>query len=149
MDKMGWKSYAAYKKQIAKLQNKSLFISKEIQPVHPKGNQSWTFTGRTDVEAGIPILWPPDLKSWLIWKDPDAENDWRQEEKRTTDDEMVGWHHRLSEHEAWVNSGSWWWTGRPGVLHCGVAKTGTRLSNWTELISNYFKCKWIKFSNQR
>ena len=68
---------------------------KEVQPVHPKGNQSWAFTGKTDVEAETPILWPPYGKSWLIWKDPDAGKDWKQEEKRTTEDEMVGWHHRL------------------------------------------------------
>ena len=72
---------------------------KEIQPVHPKGEQSWVFIGRTDVEAEIPILWPPDAKNWHIEKDPDAEKDWRQEEKRMTKDEMVGWHHRLSGHE--------------------------------------------------
>ena len=66
-----------------------------IQPVHPKGNQSWVFIGRTDVEAVTPILWPPDAKSWLNWKDPDAGKDWGQEEKKTTGHEMVGWHHRL------------------------------------------------------
>ena len=66
---------------------------KEIQPLHPKGNQSWIFIGRTDVEAETPILWPPDLKNWLTGKDPDAGKDWRQEEKGTTEDEMVGWHH--------------------------------------------------------
>ena len=71
----------------------------EIQPVHPKGNQFWIFTGRTDAEAVTPILWPPDVKSWLIWKDPDAGKDWRQEKKGTTEDEMVGWHHRLNGHE--------------------------------------------------
>ena len=71
----------------------------KIQPVHPKKNQSWIFTGRTDVEAETPILWPPDVKSWLIWKDPDVGKDWRQEKKGTTEDEMVGWHHRLNEHE--------------------------------------------------
>ena len=72
---------------------------KEIQPVHPKGNQSWIFTGRTDAEAETPILWPPDVKNWLIGKDPDAGKDWRQEEKGMTEDEMVGWHHRLDGHE--------------------------------------------------
>ena len=66
---------------------------KEIQPVHPKGDQSWVFTGRIDIEAETPILWPPDVKSWLIWKDPDAGKDWRWE------DEMVGWHHQLNGHE--------------------------------------------------
>ena len=72
---------------------------KDIQPVHPKGNQSWIFIGRTDAEAETPILWPPDLKNWLIWKDPDPEKDWRQEEKGTTEDEMVGCYHRLNGHE--------------------------------------------------
>ena len=71
---------------------------KEIQPVHPKGDQSWMFTGRTDAEAEIPILWPPHVKSWLIGKDPDAGTDWGQEEKGTTEDEMVGWHHWLNGH---------------------------------------------------
>ena len=71
---------------------------KEIQPVNPKGHQSWIFIGRTDAEAETPILWPPDMKNWLIWKDPDAGKDWRQEKKGTTEDEMVGWHHWL-EHE--------------------------------------------------
>ena len=70
--------------------------SKEI---HPKGSQSWIFTGRTEAEAETPILWPPDEKYWLIWKDPDARKDWRQEEKGTTEDEIVGWHHQLDGHE--------------------------------------------------
>ena len=72
---------------------------KEIQPVHPKEDQSWMFIGRTDVEAETQILWPPDVKSWLIWKDPDAGKDWRWEEKGMTEDEMVGWHHGLNGHE--------------------------------------------------
>ena len=72
---------------------------KEIQPVHPKRNQSWIFIGRTDAEAETPILWPPDAKSWLIGKDPDAGKDWRQEEKGMTEDEMFGWHHQLNGHE--------------------------------------------------
>ena len=71
---------------------------KEIQPVHPKGNQPWIFIGRTNVEAATPILWPPDAMSWLIGKDSDAGRDWGQEEKGTTDDEMAGWHHRLNGH---------------------------------------------------
>ena len=70
---------------------------KEIQPAHPKGNQFWV--GRTDAEAETVILWPPDVKSWLIWKESDAGKDWRQEEKETTGDEMVGWHHQLTGHE--------------------------------------------------
>ena len=71
---------------------------KEIQPVHPKGDQSWIFIGRTHVEAETPILLPPDAKSWLIGKDPDAGKDWRREEKVTTDDERVGWHHQINGH---------------------------------------------------
>ena len=72
---------------------------KEIQPVHPKGEQSWMFIGRTDVEAETPILRPPYVNNWLIWKDPDAGKDWRQEEKGMTEDEMVEWHHRLNGRE--------------------------------------------------
>ena len=71
----------------------------EIQPVLPKGDQSWVFIDGTDVETETPIFWPPDAKSWLIWKDPDAGKVWRQEEKGMTEDEMVGWHHRLNGHE--------------------------------------------------
>ena len=70
-----------------------------IQEVHPKGNQSWIFIGKTDAKAETPILWPPDAKNWLTGKDPDAGKDWRQEEKGMTEDEMVGWHHRLGGHE--------------------------------------------------
>ena len=72
---------------------------KEIQPVHPKRNQFWVFIGRTDVEAETPILWLPDAKSWCIWKNSDPRKDWRWEEKGTTEDEMVGWHHQLNGHE--------------------------------------------------
>ena len=74
--------------------------SKEIQPVHTKGNQSWIFIGRTDAEVETPIFWPLDAKNWLIWKDPDAGKDWKWEEKGTIEDEMVGWHHQLNEHES-------------------------------------------------
>ena len=72
---------------------------KEMQSVLPKGNQSWIFIGRTNAEAETPKLWPPDAKSWLIWKDPDAGKDWGQEEKGMTEDEMVGWHHWLNGYE--------------------------------------------------
>ena len=72
---------------------------KEIQAAHSKGDQSWVFIGRTDAEAETPIVWPPDAKSWLTGKDPDAGKNWRQEEKGTTEDEMVGWHHRLNGQE--------------------------------------------------
>ena len=77
----------------------SLLDCKVIQPVHPKGDQSWTFIGRTDAEAETPILWPPDAKNWLIGKDPDAGKDWRWEEKGTTEDEMLGQHHQLNGHK--------------------------------------------------
>ena len=88
---------------------------KEIQPVHPKGDQCWVFIGRTDVEAETPILWPPDMKSWLIWKDPDAGKDWGQEEKGTTG--WDGWMASPTQWTwVWVSSGSWWWTGKPGIL---------------------------------
>ena len=105
----------------------------EIQPVHPK-DQSWIFNGRTDAEPETPIIWPPDMKNWLIWKDLDAGKNWRQEEEGMTEDEMVGWHHRLKWTWVWVSSGSWWWTGRPGVLQSmGVTKSWTQLSNLTEM----------------
>ena len=108
----------------------------EIQPVHPKGDQSWVFIGRTDAEAETPILWPPHVKCWLIGKDPDTGRDWGQEEKGKTEDEISGWHHWLDGRES-VNSRSWWWTGRPGVLRfMGSQRVGhdwaTEL-NWTEL----------------
>ena len=80
------------------LNSESPLDCKEIKPVHPNWNQSWIFIGRTDAEAETPILWPPDAKNWLIWIDPDTGKDWRQE-KETTEDEMVGWHHLLNGHE--------------------------------------------------
>ena len=98
---------------------------KETQSVYPKGNQSWIFIGRTDVEAETPIRRPPDTKNWLIWKDPDAGKDWRQEEKGTTEDEMVGWHLPTQRTWVWVNSGSRQWTGKPGVLQSmGLQRDG-------------------------
>ena len=88
---------------------------KEIQPVHPKGNQSWVFIGRTDAKAETPILWPPDVKNWFMWKNPDAGKDSRRKEKWTTEDEMVGWHHWYNGHEfeeaLWVCDGQ-------GSLEC-------------------------------
>ena len=89
---------------------------KEIQPVHPKGNQSWVFIGGTDIEAETLIIWPPDAKRWFTGKDPDVGSDWGQEKKGTTEHEMAGWHHWLDGHEFGLNSRSWWLTGRPGVL---------------------------------
>ena len=109
---------------------KSPLDCKEIQPVHSEGDQPWAFIGRIDVEAESPILWPPDANSWLIGKDPDAGKDWRREEKGTTEDEMVGWHHWLKRTWVWVDSRSWWWTGRPGVLQSMGSQSRTQLSNW-------------------
>ena len=97
---------------------------KEIQPVHPKGNQSWIFIRRPDAEAETPVLWLPEVKDWLIWKDPDAGKDWRQEEKGTTgwDDWMASLTRWTS---VWVSSGSCWWTGKPGVLQSmGLQRVG-------------------------
>ena len=115
---------------------------KEIQPVHLKGYQSWVFTGRTDVKAETPILWPPDAKSWLIWKDPDAGKDWGQEEKGTTEDETVGWHH-------WLNGHEFRWTqgvgdGQGGLAYCSRQGRKSRiwLSDWTEL-------NWIFYTDEQ
>ena len=112
----------------------SLLDCREIQPVHPKGNQSWIFIGRTAAEAETPILWPPDGKSWLILKDPDAGKDWRQEEKRMTENEMVGWHHWLNGHECELTPGV---GDRQGDLVCcspwdHKESNTTEWLNWTE-----------------
>ena len=109
--------------------------SKEIQAVHPKGDQSWVFTGRTNIEADTAILWPPDAKSWLIWKDPDAGKDWGQEEKGIIEDEMAGWHHWLDGHEFEYTPG--FGDGQGGLACCSswdhkVSDMTVRL-NWTEL----------------
>ena len=112
---------------------KSSLGCKEIKPVHPKGDQFWVFIERTDVEAETPNLWPTVAKSWLIWKDPDAGKDWGQEARGTTEDGMVGWHHRLDGH-------GFGWT--PGDGHGGLACCSswgrkeldtTKWLNWTEL----------------
>ena len=108
---------------------------KEIQPVNPKGNQSWIFTGSTDEKAETPILWPSDVKNWLTGKDPDAGKDWRWEEKGTAGDR--GWGGWMASPTrwtwVWVNSGSWWWTGRPGLLQSMGSQSQTQLSDWIEL----------------
>ena len=117
----------------------SLLDCKEIQPVHPKGDQSWVFIGRADVEAETPILWPPDAKSWLIWKDPDAGKDWRQEEKGTTEDEMVGWHHQLNGNGFGLTPGVG--DGQGGLAcsdswGCKESDTNEQL-NWTDWLDCY------------
>jgi len=140
---------------------------KEIQPVHPKEDNSWVFIGRTDVEAETPIFWPPDAKSWLIGKNPDAGKDWGQEEKGMTEDEMVGWHHRLNGH-------GFGWTLGVGNGQEGLAYFGswgckeldmTEWLNWTEdwlshsknllqhyweneVIDNYVSIQWCD-SNEK
>ena len=90
--------------------------SKEIQPVNPKGNQPWIFTGSTDAEAEALILWPPNAKSRLIGKDPDAGKDWRREERGVKEDEVIGWHHWLNGYEFEQTLGDGWRKGKPGVL---------------------------------
>ena len=104
---------------------------KEIQPVHPKGNQSWVFIWKTDVEAETPMLWPPD-ENCLIWKDSDARKDWRKEEKGTTEDEMAEWHHRLNGHEFEWTAGD----GQGGLACCDSwgrkALDTTERLNWTD-----------------
>ena len=107
---------------------------KEIQPVQPKGNQSWIFIGRIDAEAETPILWPPDAKSWLIWKDPDAGKDWGQEEKGMTEDEMVGWHYRFNGHEfEWTPGVGDGQGGLPCCNSWGHKELDTTELNWTEV----------------
>ena len=114
---------------------KSPLDSKEIRPVYPKANGSWIFIGRTDAEGETPILWPPDVKNWLIWKDRDAGKDWWREKKGMTEDEMVGWHHQLDEHE-------FEWTlgvgdGQGSLVCCSTwghkEMHTTGQLNWTEL----------------
>ena len=116
----------------------STMDSKEIKPINPKRNQSWIFIGRTDAEAEAPTLWPPDVKSWLTAKDPDAGRDWGQEKKGMTKDEMLGWHNRLNGHE-------FGWTpgvgdGQGGLACCGSwghkESDTTEWLHWTELNLN-------------
>ena len=123
---------------------------KEIQPVHSKGDQSWVFTGRTDVEAETPILWPPDVKNWLIGKDPDAGKDWRQEKKGMKEDKMDGWHH-------WLNGHGFGWTpgvgdGQGGLACCrpwgckelDMSKRLNELS-WLQIKNIILKCCLLLF----
>ena len=114
---------------------KSPLDCKETKPVHPKGNQSWIFIGRTEADAKATALLPPDAKNWLIWKYSDAGKDWRQEKKGTTEDEMVRWHHRLNGHEFEQVPG----VGQGSLACCKPrghkeSDTTERLNDWTELI---------------
>ena len=121
----------------------SLLDCKEIQPVHLKGNQSWIFIGRTDAEAEIPVLWPPDAKNWLTGKDPDSGKDWGQKEKRMTEDEMVGWHH-------WLNGRGFGWTPRVGDGQGGLGCCGSwgrKESDMTEGL-NWYWCPWWQNYNR-
>ena len=106
-----------------------------LKSVNPKGNQFWMFIGKTDAEAETPILWPLDVKNWLIGKDPNAGKDWKQE-KVMTEDEMVGWHHQLHRHEFEQSPGVGWWTRKPGVLQfMGSQRVGLHWAtelNWTD-----------------
>ena len=124
---------------------------KKIQPVNPKGNQSWIFMGRTDVEAEAPIFWPPDVKNWLIWKDADAGRDWRQEEKGMTEDEMVGCHHQLNGHEfGWALGVG---DGQGGLVCC--SPWGFKELDMTEQLNWYLRkvsfsfttCKFLELLN--
>ena len=125
---------------------------KEIQPVHPKGNQSWIFIGRTDAEAETLLLWHPDAKNWLIWKEPDAEKDWRREEKGMTEDEMVAWHHRLNGHEfeKTLRVGD----GQGGLVCCSPwGRKQSDTAEWPELNtidsqSRYNKCLIFNISHE-
>ena len=124
---------------------------KEIQPVHPKGNHSWIFTGRMDGEAETPILWPPDVKSWLIWKDPDAGK--IEGGRRRGNRGWDGWMASPTQWAwVWVNSGGWWWTGRPGVLQSmGPHRVGHNWvteMNWNEQNSSSHRTGKGQFSFQ-
>ena len=120
---------------------------KAIKPVNPKGNQSWIFIGRTDAEAETPILWPPDAKSWFIGKDPDARQDWRREEKGMTEDQIIGWHHRLNGFESEQTLGDS--EGQASLVCC--SPWGNKESHTTERLINkihellfpaLLRCNW-------
>ena len=117
---------------------------KEIQPVHPKGDQSWVFVGGSDVEAETPILWSPDVESWLIWKDPDAGKDWGQEKKGMTEDEIVGWHHGHNGHRfGWTLGVGDGQGGLEAAVH-GVAELDmTEQLNWSEVKSEINLFIWL------
>jgi len=122
---------------------------KEVKPVNPKGNQFWIFIGGTDAEAETPILWPPDVKNWLIGKDPNAGKDWGQEEKGMTEDEMAGWHHWLDRRESEWTPGNG--DGQGGLVCCdswGPKESDTTEGlNWTELMESR-KQHWWTFCRE-
>ena len=117
---------------------------KEVQPVHTKRDQSWMLIGRTDVKAETPVLWPPDAKNWLVWKDPDAGKDWRWEEKGTAEDKIVGWHHWLSGHEFEQALGVG--DGQGGLACCSLRghkeSDTTEQLNWTVYSQFYIHKSW-------
>ena len=128
---------------------------KEIKPVNLKGNQPWIFIGRTDAEAEIPILWPPDARNWLIGKVPDAGKDWRQEDKGW---QRMRWLDGITDSSTWVwaSSGSWWWTGKPGVLQsiglqivghgCATELTELTCMNCSLGVSNFLEISTLSHS---
>ena len=133
---MGWQVIASISCRWGCAKAVSLEVStQKFQPVHSEGDQPWDFFGGSDAEAETLVLWPPHAKSWLIGKDSDAGRDWGQEEKGTREDEMAGWDHWLDGRES-VNSWSWWWTGRLGVLRfLGSQRVGDNWAtelNWTQ-----------------
>ena len=132
---------------------KSPLDSKEIQSVHPKGNQSWIFIGRTDADGETPILWRPDAKNWLIWKDPDAGNDWRWKRRGR---QRMRWLDGITDQwtGVWVSSGHWWWAERPGVLQSMGSQrvrldwvTELNWTNWTLPPNNRAQNAWSKTKN--
>ena len=127
----GWKRTICFLVVMLEKNLESPLDSKQIKPINPKGNQSWIFIGGTDAKAEALIFWSPDAKSRLTGKDPGAGKDWRQEEKRTTEDEMVGWHHWLNGHKFEQTSGDS--EGQRSLVCCspwGCKESDTRLSNW-------------------
>ena len=127
--KIGWAPKKwCFQTVVLKKTLESLLASKEIQPANAKGNHPWILIGKTSAEPEAPMLWPPDVKRWLVGKDPDPGKDWEQEEKGATEDKMVGWHYQLKGHEFEKTPGD-----SEGQGSHGVAKSQTWLSDWTEL----------------
>ena len=123
----------------------SPFDYNKIQPVHPKGSQSWIFIRSTNADAETPILWPPHVKNWFIWKDPDAGKDWRWEEKAMMEDEMDGWMASpMWWTWVWVGSGSWWWTVKPGVLQSmGSQRVGHDWATELNCKTGCWRMRWL------